>query len=141
MQCFIIGHEVPADHPDAGTFSTGPNLWPKALKDEEFRTPIMEYQATMLDISKTLLKILSRGLPKAWGHGPEVMSPFAENDPSMPMRLLHYAPQEVLDERQFGGMFSNPFFSPSPVSVPCTSNEEQWATTPTLAALRFCSRR
>lgn len=100
-ECFMIGHEVPADHPDAGTFSTGPNLWPKNLKDEEFRTPAMEYQATMLALSKVLLKLLSRGLPKAWGHPPDVMDELAVN-PSMPMRLLHYAPQEVLDERQFG---------------------------------------
>ncbi|KAL7626114.1 hypothetical protein AAE478_002884 [Parahypoxylon ruwenzoriense] len=100
-ECFIIGAEVPADHPDAGTFSTGPNLWPKNLKDEEFKSPILEYQATMLELSKVLLKILAQGLPKAWGHGPDVMDEFAVN-PSMPMRLLHYAPQEVLDERQFG---------------------------------------
>ncbi|KAI0845068.1 putative leucoanthocyanidin dioxygenase [Daldinia vernicosa] len=100
-ESFMIGHEVPADHPDAGTFSTGPNLWPKNLKDEEFRTPAMEYQATMLALSKVLLKLLSRGLPKAWGHPPDVMDEIAVN-PSMPMRLLHYAPQEVLDERQFG---------------------------------------
>ncbi|XDG01031.1 hypothetical protein ABKA04_000646 [Annulohypoxylon sp. FPYF3050] len=100
-ECFIIGHEVPADDPEAGTFSTGPNLWPKNLKDEEFRTPIMDYQATMLALSKVLLKLLARGLPKAWGHSPDVMDDFAVN-PSMPMRLLHYAPQEVLDERQFG---------------------------------------
>ncbi|KAF3065870.1 hypothetical protein GL218_09347 [Daldinia childiae] len=100
-ECFAIGHEVPADHPDAGTFSTGPNLWPKNLKDEEFRTPVMEYQATMLALSKVLLKLLSRGLPKAWGHPPDVMDDLAVN-PSMPMRLLHYGPQEVLDERQFG---------------------------------------
>ncbi|OTB20773.1 hypothetical protein K445DRAFT_51093 [Daldinia sp. EC12] len=100
---FSIGHEVPADHPDAGTFSTGPNLWPKGLKDQDFRTPIMEYQATMLALSKVLLKILARGLPKAWGNPPDVMDEVAIN-PSMPMRLLHYAPQEVLDERQFGAV-------------------------------------
>ncbi|KAI0382679.1 Clavaminate synthase-like protein [Hypomontagnella monticulosa] len=100
-ECFIIGHEVPADDPEAGTFSTGPNLWPKSLKDEEFRTPIMEYQATMLELSKVLLKLLAHGLPKAWGQPPDVMDDLAVN-PSMPMRLLHYAPQEVQDERQFG---------------------------------------
>ncbi|KAI1393298.1 Clavaminate synthase-like protein, partial [Hypoxylon trugodes] len=100
-ECYVIGHEVPADDPDAGTFSTGPNLWPKALKDEEFRTPAMEYQATMLALSKVLLKLLARGLPKSWGQPPDVMDEFAVN-PSMPMRFLHYAPQEVLDGRQFG---------------------------------------
>ncbi|KAI8961038.1 putative leucoanthocyanidin dioxygenase [Daldinia sp. FL1419] len=100
-ECFSIGHEVPADHPDAGTFSTGPNLWPRNLEDEEFRIPAMEYQASMLGLSKVLLKILSRGLPKAWGNPPDAMDEITVN-PSMPMRLLHYAPQEVIDERQFG---------------------------------------
>ncbi|KAI0010263.1 Clavaminate synthase-like protein [Xylariaceae sp. FL0662B] len=100
-EAFIIGAEVPADDPDAGTFSTGPNLWPKQIPDEEFRIPIMEYQATMLELTKTLLKILALGLPKAWGCPPDVMDEFAVN-PSMPMRLLHYAPQQVLDQRQFG---------------------------------------
>lgn len=71
----------------------------------------------MLDLSKTLLKILARGLPKAWGHSPDVMDQFAENDPSMPMRLLHYAPQEILDERQFGGTFFLPDFHFNPFSI------------------------
>lgn len=62
-KCFIIGHEVPEDHPDSGTFSTGPNLWPKSLPENQFRIPIMQYQARMVQLVKVLLKILARGLP------------------------------------------------------------------------------
>lgn len=102
VQAFIVGAEIPKDDPEAGTFSTGPNLWPKSLPGEIFRTPIMNYQATMLALVKTLLKILARGLPSDWGCSPDVFDEFAEN-PSMPMRLLHYAPQPVRDESQFGG--------------------------------------
>ncbi|MCJ1268277.1 2-oxoglutarate-dependent dioxygenase asL3 [Lobaria immixta] len=100
-EAFIVGAEIPKDDPEAGTFSTGPNLWPKSLPSEIFRTPIMNYQATMLALVKTLLKILARGLPGDWGCSPDVLDEFAEN-PSMPMRLLHYAPQPVRDESQFG---------------------------------------
>ena len=104
-EAFTVGAEIPADHPDAGSFSTGPNLWPSAIPDAEFRTPVMQYQARMVALVKVLLQILARGLPKAWGHAPDVMDKMAVN-PSIPMRLLHYAPQPVYDERQFGGTLS-----------------------------------
>ena len=62
----------------------------------------MKYQATMLALVKKLLQILARGLPSSWGCSPNVFDEFAEN-PSMPMRLLHYPPQPARDENQFGG--------------------------------------
>ena len=67
----------------------------------------MEYQSTMLELVKTLLSILALGLPKAWGCSPNVFDEFAVR-PSMPMRLLHYAPQAIRDDRQFGGMIQEP---------------------------------
>ncbi|EER28088.1 2-oxoglutarate-dependent dioxygenase asL3 [Coccidioides posadasii str. Silveira] len=100
-EAFIIGAEIPEDDPDCGSFSTGPNLWPDAIPESEFRTPIMEYQSTMVNLVKVLLKILARGLPAAWNCPPDVFDKFAEN-PSIPMRLLHYAPQPVKHENQFG---------------------------------------
>jgi hypothetical protein len=56
----------------------------------------------MVALVKALLQILSRGLPKEWGHSGDVLSVLAD-DASMPMRLLHYAPQPVLHDNQFGG--------------------------------------
>ena len=109
-QAFIIGAEIPEDDPDCGTFSTGPNLWPKSLPDEEFRNPIMEYQSTMVEIVKVLLKILALGLPSSWECSPNVFDEFAVK-PSIPMRLLYYAVQPVRNENQFGGMFSEPSVS------------------------------
>lgn len=103
FQAYIIGAEVPVDDPEAGTFSTGPNMWPKALPDEQFRGPIMDYQSKMIELVKVLLRILSLGLPKEWGCPDDALCPLAYGRPSIPMRLIHYAPQEVLDERQFGG--------------------------------------
>ncbi|KAI1364067.1 hypothetical protein F5Y08DRAFT_353761 [Xylaria arbuscula] len=100
-EAFIIGAEVPADDPEAGTFSTGPNLWPKSLRPEEFQIPIMEYQGKMLELSKILLKILALGLPEEWGCPPDVLDALAVN-PSMPMRLLHYAPNPTHNDTCFG---------------------------------------
>ena len=101
-KAYIIGAEVPASHPDAGTFSTGPNLWPKSLPDEDFRIPMMDYQNKMVNLVKVLLQILALGLPSEWGHGPDVLDELAVK-PSIPMRLLHYAPQPTKNEKQFGG--------------------------------------
>ena len=62
----------------------------------------MAYQSAMLGLVKVLLKILALGLPGAWDCPPTVFDEFAVN-PSMPMRLLHYTPQAIRDENQFGG--------------------------------------
>ncbi|KAI0964721.1 hypothetical protein F4678DRAFT_477145 [Xylaria arbuscula] len=100
-EAFITGAEIPEDDPEAGTFSTGPNLWPEPLRPEEFRSPIMEYQGKMLQLVKILLKILALGLPKEWGCPPDVFDALAVN-PSVPMRLLHYAPNPTHNDTQFG---------------------------------------
>ncbi|MCJ1473379.1 hypothetical protein MMC13_002030 [Lambiella insularis] len=100
-ECFITGVEIPSDDPDAGSFSTGPNLWPKSLSKEAFETPIMEYRSLMVELAKTLVKILGLGLPKEWGCSPNVFDELTVK-PSIPMRLLYYEPQTEIDPRQFG---------------------------------------
>ncbi|TVY94074.1 2-oxoglutarate-dependent dioxygenase [Lachnellula willkommii] len=99
---YILGLETPADAPGAGTFHTGPNQWPKSLSDEEFRSPLMDYHGKMIEMVKVLLKILARGLPKSWNCPPDVFDELTIK-PSVPMRLLHYPPQPVRHENQFGG--------------------------------------
>lgn len=101
-EAFVIGAEVPADDPDAGQFSTGPNLWPKSLRDEEFRLPIMEYRDKMVELVKVILRILGRGLPKEWNQPDNVFDDFTIK-PSLPMRLLHYPPKTNDDNEQYGG--------------------------------------
>ncbi|KAK2014999.1 citrinin biosynthesis oxygenase CtnA [Colletotrichum eremochloae] len=100
-ETFMVGREVALDDPDCGTFSTGPNLWPTSLPDEEFRIPILKYQAKMVELVGALLKILARGLPKEW-NCPEDVFDNLLIDPSIPMRFLHYAPQPSCPENQFG---------------------------------------
>ncbi|KAK1585902.1 citrinin biosynthesis oxygenase CtnA [Colletotrichum navitas] len=100
-ETFMVGREVALDDPDCGTFSTGPNLWPTSLPDDQFRIPILEYQAKMLDLVGILLKILAQGLPKEW-NCPEDVFDNLTVDPSIPMRFLHYAAQPQRPENQFG---------------------------------------
>ncbi|KAH8889985.1 Clavaminate synthase-like protein [Thozetella sp. PMI_491] len=100
-EAFVIGAEIPADDPDAGNFSMGPNLWPKSLPDEEFRLPIMDYREKMVELVKVILRILARGLPASWNQPPDVFDEFTIK-PSLPMRLLHYPPKTVVDDEQYG---------------------------------------
>lgn len=62
----------------------------------------MKYQEKMVQLVATILKILARGLPKEWNCPPDVFDA-ALVDPSIPMRLLHYAPQSDQNKDQFGG--------------------------------------
>ena len=94
---------MPKSHPDAGSFSTGPNLWPRSLDKEEFEAPVMAYRSKMVELAEVLVKILALGLPKEWECSSNVFDELTIK-PSIPMRLLHYGPQESIDPRQFGGM-------------------------------------
>lgn len=67
----------------------------------------MEYQAKMVNLVKVLLKILRQGLPESWNCAPDVLDVLTENA-SIPMRMLHYAPQPVRDDKQFGGICITP---------------------------------
>lgn len=117
-QAYSVNAGVPEDDPEAGTFFTGPNLWPKSLPDDVFRTPVLHYQTVLTTLGKTLLEILARGLPREWGCSPNVFDEYMK-DPSNRMRLLHYAPQPIRDESQFGGKIRRPEASPSrPLTPP-----------------------
>ncbi|CAG8908996.1 unnamed protein product [Penicillium egyptiacum] len=98
---FILGRETPADAPEAGTFHTGPNQWPKGLCDEDFRVPLMKYHGKMIEMVKVILKILAAGLPAEWNCPTSVFDELTV-DPSAPLRLLYYAPQASKQANQFG---------------------------------------
>ena len=55
---------MPKSHPDAGSFSTGPNLWPRYLDKGEFEAPLIVYRSKMVELAEALVKILALGLPK-----------------------------------------------------------------------------
>lgn len=104
-----MGREVPADDPEAGTFLTGPNLWPN-LPKEEFQDVVVAYQAKMVALAQTIIRILVQGLPKEWECPPDALDGLTV-DPAIPMRFLHYGPVKEKDPRQFGGMFFYAIYS------------------------------
>lgn len=101
----MVGREVPEDDPDCGSFSTGPNLWPASLPKAKFQDRVMAYQARMMELVQDILGILAEGLPNDWECPPSVFDSLLEQ-PSIPMRFLHYGPVPHQDARQFGGEFS-----------------------------------
>lgn len=56
------------------------------------------YYAIMHKLCLTVLEVLARGLP----YGADVFTDFTSNDAVAVMRLLHYPPAPVVDERQLG---------------------------------------
>lgn len=99
-ETFIVGREVPADDPEAGSFMTGPNLWPD-IPREDFQDVVLAYQACMVELSRVIIRMLVQGLPKEWGCPIDALDGLTV-DPAIPMRFLHYGPVEKRDPRQFG---------------------------------------
>lgn len=139
---FIIGRETPADDPEAGTFHTGPNQWPKALRDEDFRLPLMDYHRKMIEMVRVILQILAKGLPREWNCPPDVFDELTIN-PSAPMRLLYYAPQPVKHDNQFGGRLILPHtHAAGPDYRESDGDNGQWAIIPISETFpSFCRRR
>ncbi|KAJ4415489.1 hypothetical protein N0V82_007291 [Gnomoniopsis sp. IMI 355080] len=104
-ETFIVGREVPADDSEAGSFMTGPNLWPDLPKDE-FQNVVLDYQARMIEVAGLLIRILVQGLPKEWSCSPDALDGLLV-DPAIPMRFLHYGPVPEKDPRQFGGEYDD----------------------------------
>ncbi|PVH83031.1 Clavaminate synthase-like protein [Cadophora sp. DSE1049] len=84
---FYIGVEIPPDDSRCGEFSMGPNFWPEALSDEDFREPVMRYHAEGLRVHEILLRIMAMALP----YGDDVFDALM-TDPVANIKLLHYPP-------------------------------------------------
>lgn len=69
----------------------------------------MRYREKLVELACVLMHILALGLP----YGPEIFKTFVF-DPVGNVRLLHYPPQEDMDELQLGGV--SLFFPPPPFS-------------------------
>ena len=86
------------------TFSTGPNLWPKSLPNEQFETPIMEYRSRMVELAEVMVQILCSWPSKRMRVALPMFSISSQSHLQIPMRLLHSGPQNSIDQRQFGGI-------------------------------------
>ncbi|KAF3023066.1 hypothetical protein E8E14_012825 [Neopestalotiopsis sp. 37M] len=100
VHTFIVGREVPAEDSEAGSFLTGPNLWPNLPKDK-FQDIVLQYQSRMVALAQVIIRILVQGLPKTWACPPDALDGLTV-DPAIPMRFLHYGPVAEKDPRQFG---------------------------------------
>ena len=97
-ESFFISHDRSADHPDvlAGLPLRGRNQWP--VEREEMRSTMLRYMKALERVGEQMLPMLARSLDMPAGH----FAPYFENEAHINVRFLHYPPQEMDDDNQFG---------------------------------------
>jgi len=97
-ESFFISHERGADHPDvvAGTPLRGRNQWPAG--HDGMRAMMVAYFKTMERLGERILPMLARSLEMP----EDFFAPFFADEAHINLRFLHYPPQEVADDEQFG---------------------------------------
>jgi len=97
-ESFFISHDRGADHPDvlAGTPLRGRNQWPGG--HEAMRAAMVRYFRTLVALGERMLPVLARALDLP----PDYFAPFFANEAHVNLRFLHYPPQDVDDDEQFG---------------------------------------
>jgi isopenicillin N synthase-like dioxygenase len=97
-ESFFISHDRAADHPDvlAGTPLRGRNQWPEG--HAAMRAAMVDYFATLQGVGERMLPVLARALGMPAGH----FAPFFAGEAHINLRFLHYPPQEIADDEQFG---------------------------------------
>ena len=97
-ESFFISHDRGADHPDvvAGVPLRGRNQWPEGR--ERIRTAMMTYFKTLEGVGERMLPVLARAL----GMPAEHFVPFFASEAHINLRFLHYPPQDIADDEQFG---------------------------------------
>jgi isopenicillin N synthase-like dioxygenase len=97
-ESFFISHERGADHPDvlAGTPLRGRNQWPEG--HEAMRAAMVRYFETLVGLGEQMLPVLARALDMP----ANTFASFFQGEAHVNLRFLHYPPQELDDEDQFG---------------------------------------
>src|SRR5437867_1604504 len=97
-ESFFISHDRGPDHPDvvAGKPLRGRNQWPEG--HQGMRAAMVTYFKTMQAVGERILPVLARSLDMPAGH----FTPHFENEAHINLRFLHYPPQEIDDDEQFG---------------------------------------
>ncbi|ERS97871.1 2OG-Fe(II) oxygenase family oxidoreductase [Sporothrix schenckii 1099-18] len=100
---FFIGQDIPYGDPRAHKHPLlmGANVFPgdaDNFDEATLREPAEAYYTAVLQLARTVLAVLARGLP----YGDDVFTEFVANDPVCNLRLLHYPPQRSEDARQLG---------------------------------------
>ena len=97
-ESFFISHDRRADHPDvvAGLPLRGRNRWPEG--HDGMRAAMVTYFKTMEALGERLLPLLARAAEMPADH----FGQFFQNEAHINLRFLHYPPQDVDDDEQFG---------------------------------------
>ena len=97
-ESFFISHDRRADHPDvvAGKPLRGRNQWPEG--HERMREAMLRYFKALESVGDRMLPVLARSLDMP----AEYFAPLFADEPHINLRFLHYPPQEVDDDEQFG---------------------------------------
>jgi isopenicillin N synthase-like dioxygenase len=97
-ESFFISHDRGADHPDviAGLPLRGRNQWPEG--HEGMRAAMHRYFKTLEGAAERMLPVLARSLDMPAGY----FAPYFADEAHINLRFLHYPPQEIDDDEQFG---------------------------------------
>lgn len=97
-ESFFISHDRGAEHRDvkAGLPLRGRNQWPASLPD--IRPDMTTYFATLTGLGERMLPVFATalGLPADW------FAPHFADEAHINLRFLHYPPQQVDEDNQFG---------------------------------------
>jgi isopenicillin N synthase-like dioxygenase len=97
-ESFFISHDRGPEHPAivSGETLRGRNQWPAG--HAEMRAAMVAYFKTLEAVGEQMLPVLARALdlPADW------FAPFFAGEAHVNLRFLHYPPQEVADDEQFG---------------------------------------
>jgi isopenicillin N synthase-like dioxygenase len=97
-ESFFISHDRGPDHPDvvAGTPLRGRNQWPAG--HDAMRAAMVGYFTTLRGLGERMLPVLARALGMPADH----FAPFFAGEAHINLRFLHYPPQDIADDEQFG---------------------------------------
>ena len=97
-ESFFITHDRGPDHPDvkAGKPLRGMNQWPEG--HHRMRAAMVRYLKTLESVGDRMLPVLARSLEMP----ADFFAPFFANEAHVTLRFLHYPPQDVDDDEQFG---------------------------------------
>ena len=97
-ESFFVSHDRPADHPEvlAGVSLRGRNQWPAGLPG--FREPVMAYFQAAHALCQRMLPAFAVALDLP----PDYFARYFSGEIHANLRLLHYPPQPVVGEDEFG---------------------------------------
>ena len=97
-ESFFVTHDRGPDHPDviAGKVLRGRNQWPDALPG--FRDDVMAYVKALEALCERMIPGFAAALDLPENH----FAPMFADEAHITLRMLHYPPQAVVEDNQFG---------------------------------------